>query len=85
MPAIWALVAGLVLIFLARLTAWANWGANASLDAQWSNANMLVNPAAWPKDDPRLKRWIYVTAWASIVFGLLAALCIPLAAALVTL
>lgn len=79
---IWTLTVGIVLILLAGLTTWWNWYAASQLFANWTDANMLVNPDAWPKDDALLSARMAWTFRASIILGVLSAFCAPLAVAL---
>jgi hypothetical protein len=71
---------GILLVLFAGLSAWWNWYAASLLYQKWANPDMLVNPNAWPKDDPVLSARMNWTFRASIIVGLLSALCGPVAA-----
>ena len=79
---IWVLTVGVMLILFAGLAAWANWGAASLVFAKWTDAKMLVDPAAWPKEDAMLNARMKWTYRASLGLGLASALCVPLAVAL---
>jgi hypothetical protein len=82
---IWPLVVGTVLIFLAGLAAWSNWGALARAYDRFAKPVMLVDPDSWPKNEENedLSFKIKLTYWTSIVLGIAALLCMPVSAYLV--
>ncbi|WP_193337459.1 hypothetical protein [Devosia beringensis] len=83
-PALWSLVVGIVLIFSCGLVTYFNWSALAELYDKRNNVNMLVNPDAFPRDDPKLGGRIKFTYVSAIVLGALSVLSIPVAAGILS-
>ena len=84
-PSLWTLTVGLILILFCGLAAYWNFMALAGLHASRDNILMLTNPEYFPpKDDPSFDRRIRNTYTAALVLGLSSAICILLAAVLLS-
>ena len=83
-PALWALAVGLVLVLSCGLATYYNWQANAVFYARRLQVNLLIDPTAWPKDDPNHLSTISLTQKVSIGLGIASAACILVAATLLS-
>ena len=84
-PSLWALAIGLVLILTCGLATYYNWAANAAFYARRLRVDILVDPTAWPKDEPGHLSAIDLTQKIAIVLGIASAACILVAATLLSM
>jgi hypothetical protein len=71
-------VLGIVYILIAGLCAWINWGYMARFHGIMARPAMIFDTDDWPSPPPD---WpLAITYWASLLFGVGSAICLPVGA-----
>ncbi|MEM6382971.1 MAG: hypothetical protein AAF739_09875 [Pseudomonadota bacterium] len=73
----WLVVGMFAGVLLSGLSAWANWGLIASMYDKCSSPNLAIGIQYYVR--PESNRWISVTHWLSLLFGIGSGVCAAIA------